>query len=71
MPGGIREYEHKLMKATSGIPSPPHAGNDGMQLNSKAVNQQPVMSTGKRVMLATMLMEMRRETHRKPMMNQH
>jgi len=61
-----------VTKATSVMPSPPSAGDDGPQLNSGGLTWDPVMSTGMRSRTATMGMRirMRRMKHRKPMMDQ-
>jgi len=48
----------------------PPAGDDGPQLNSRGMTWEPVMSKGMRATMATLGMQMRRQTHRKLMMDQ-
>jgi len=57
------------MKVTKVMPTPLPAGNDGPRLNSRGLTWEPVMLTGMRVRMV--MMQMRRKTHRKPMMDQH
>jgi len=61
-----------VTRRTSGIPSTPPASDHGLQLISRGVFWQPVLSTDMRAMMATMQMQMqiRRKNHRKPMMDQ-
>jgi len=57
------------MKATKAMTCPPPAGDDGPQLNSSSVPWEPVMSMGMRARMAMMRMQMRREKHRKLMVD--
>jgi len=61
-----------VMKATSAMPSPPPAGDDGPRLNWRGLTWEQVMSTGMRARMATMRMwmRMRRKKHCMPMMDQ-
>jgi len=63
----------KVTKASSTMPSPPPAGNDGPRLHSRGLTWEPVMSTGMRARMATMQMRMRMRSkkHRKPMIDQY
>jgi hypothetical protein len=68
----------KVMKAMIAMPSPPPAGDDGPQRNSRGLTWEPVMSTGIRARRASMRMRMRmrmrmwmrRKKHHKSMMDQ-
>jgi hypothetical protein len=58
----------KVVIATSGMPFPPPAVNDGLRLNLRGLTWELLMSMG---MWARMVaMQMRRKKHCKPMMDQ-
>jgi hypothetical protein len=63
----------KVMKATIAMQYPAPACDDGPRRNWRGVIWEPVMSTGMRAMMATMLngMRMKRKTHRKSRMDEH
>jgi len=69
--GSVGITKMTVTKAMRVMPSPPPAGEDGQQLNSRGLTREPVMSMGMRVRMATMLMlmRMRRKQHRKPIMD--
>jgi len=58
----------KLTKPTGLIAFTMTAGDDWPRLNLKGLTCEPVMSTGMRARMATM--PIRRNKHRKPMMDQ-
>jgi len=60
----------KVTIATSVMPSPPAAGDDGPLLNSRGLTREPVMLTGMSARMVMMRMWMMRKKHRKPMMDQ-
>jgi hypothetical protein len=66
---GIREM--MVTKDTRAMPSQMPAGDDRLRLRSRGLTWARGMSTGTTTRLATMWMPMRRNTHRKPMMDQH
>jgi len=64
MPGAAGIMKLIVTKATSTVPSPPPAGNDGLRLNWRGLTWDPVMSMGMRATMAMMRMRMRRKKHR-------
>ena len=68
--GAVGIMKMTVMNATCAMPTPPPAGDDGPQLNSRGLSLELVMSTGMRARMVTMRMQMRRKKHRKPMMDQ-
>ena len=60
----------KVTKETNAMPSPPPACNSEPRLNSRGLPMEPAMSTDMRAIMATMQMQMRREEHCKPMIDQ-
>jgi hypothetical protein len=60
-----------VTKATSGMPFPSPGSNDGPQMNSTTLTGILVMSTGMRVMMVTVGIQIRRKMHLKPMMDQY
>jgi hypothetical protein len=67
--GAARITTMMVTKSVRAMPSPPPAGEDGPQLNSRGLTWEPVIWTGMRATMATMPMPMRRKKHRKPMMD--
>jgi hypothetical protein len=61
-----------VMKATIMMPSSPQAGDDSPRRNARGLTLEPVISTGMRARMVTMRMrmQMRRQIHHKPMMDQ-
>jgi len=59
------------MKVTKAMPFPPPVGEDGLgKLHSRGMTWEPMMLTRRKARMAMIQMRMRREKHRKPMMDQ-
>jgi len=67
--GGI--IKMKVMKAKCTMPSPPPAGDDVPQQNSKDLTSEPVISTDMMARMAMMQMGINRKKHHTLMMYQH
>jgi hypothetical protein len=60
-----------VTKATSGMPFPSPGSNDRPQMNSTSLTGKLVMSTGMTVSKVVVGIQIRRNMHLKPMMDQH